>query len=74
MNNFSDPKPLIKLNDKIYQKGNVWRFPFVAYEKGGGAFLIPYLFVLILIGRPIYFLEVRKLFYQYIAGNSKNIL
>src|SRR5271156_418973 len=38
--------------------GNVWRFPFVAYENGGGAFLIPYLVVLTLIGRPIYFLEM----------------
>lgn len=38
--------------------GNVWRFPFTAYENGGGAFLIPYLIVLMLIGRPMYFLEL----------------
>ncbi|OXA55700.1 Sodium-dependent nutrient amino acid transporter 1 [Folsomia candida] len=38
--------------------GNVWRFPFVAYSNGGGAFLIPYLVVLLLIGRPIYYLEM----------------
>lgn len=38
--------------------GNVWRFPFVAYSNGGGAFLIPYLIVLLLIGRPIYYLEM----------------
>ena len=38
--------------------GNIWRFPFTCYENGGGCFLIVYLVVLILIGRPIYFLEL----------------
>lgn len=38
--------------------GNVWRFPFTALENGGGAFLLPYVIVLILIGRPIYYLEM----------------
>lgn len=38
--------------------GNAWRFPFTALENGGGAFLIPYLVVLFLLGRPIYYLEM----------------
>ena len=38
--------------------GNVWRFPFVALENGGGAFLIPYIIVLLLVGKPIYYLEM----------------
>lgn len=38
--------------------GNIWRFPFTAYENGGGAFLVPYIIVLFLIGKPIYYLEM----------------
>lgn len=38
--------------------GNIWRFPFVAYENGGGAFLIPYIIVLVLVGKPLYFMEM----------------
>lgn len=37
--------------------GNIWRFPAVAYENGGGAFFIPYLFALLTAGIPILVLE-----------------
>lgn len=38
--------------------GNVWRFPALAYQYGGGAFFIPYIMALVLIGIPMMFLEI----------------
>ncbi|MEH0021360.1 MAG: sodium-dependent transporter [Desulfobacter sp.] len=37
--------------------GNIWRFPYVAYENGGGAFFIPYLFAMLTAGIPFMILE-----------------
>lgn len=51
--------------------GNVWRFPFTALDNGGGAFLLPYLIVLYIIGRPLYFLEM--VIGQFSSRNSIDV-
>lgn len=37
--------------------GNIWRFPYVAYENGGGAFLVPYLIAIFAAGLPLLYLD-----------------
>ena len=43
--------------------GNIWRFPYVAYDNGGGAFMVPYLIALLTAGIPLLFLD-------YIVGHK----
>ncbi|MFC7401242.1 sodium-dependent transporter [Citricoccus sp. GCM10030269] len=42
--------------------GNIWRFPYIAYDNGGGAFIVPYLVALLTAGIPL-------LFFDYAIGH-----
>jgi len=38
--------------------GNIWRFSYLTYDNGGGAFLVPYFIALLLVGIPVLILEM----------------
>ena len=38
--------------------GNIWKFPYIAGENGGGAFVLVYLLCIVLIGVPVMIAEI----------------
>lgn len=50
--------------------GNIWRFPYVAYDNGGGAFLLPYLIALFTAAIPLLFLDY-AIGHKYQGGAPK---
>ncbi len=45
--------------------GNLWRFPYEAYSNGGGAFLIPYVTAMVLVGIPLLIIPNFAIFWHY---------
>lgn len=38
--------------------GNVWRYPYLCYENGGGVFIIPYFVCVLILGIPLVYIEM----------------
>lgn len=54
----SEPAFIASMTAAAVGLGNLWRFPYIMGENGGGAFVVAYLIALIVVVMPIMILEV----------------
>ena len=53
--------------------GNIWRYPYILYSNGGGAFFIPYIIAILVLAIPFLLLEY-GVGYNYQASYTKAIV
>ena len=53
--------------------GNIWRYPYVLYSNGGGAFYIPYIIAILVLAFPFIILEY-GVGYNYQSSFTKSII
>lgn len=52
--------------------GNIWRYPYVLYSNGGGAFYIPYITAILVLAVPFLILEY-SMRYNFKSSFAKGI-
>ena len=54
----SEPAFVFSMAAAAVGLGNLWRFPYMAGENGGGAFILAYLVAVLVVGLPLMMLEI----------------